>query len=123
MIFDSRRSERRSSPRLENSLPVKIFHEDGDVVTETMNISRCGAYCRVNKYIEPMTKMNICLLIPVKKNEKVTTKKVNCQGVVVRTEPEDQQDSYNIAIYFNDMTQKDSDCIDNYVRSFLESED
>ncbi|MCK5260521.1 MAG: PilZ domain-containing protein, partial [Candidatus Omnitrophica bacterium] len=85
----SRRSidERREDPRLENNIPVKICQDGGDIVTETQNVSRSGAYCRVNQYIEPMTKLKIHLLLSFSKNEKSVTKKISCEGVVVRSEP------------------------------------
>jgi len=115
-------SERRKDPRLENNIPVKICQEDGDIVTETRNISRSGAYCRVDKYIEPMTKLKIHLLLPLKKNNKVVTKKVSCQGVVVRVEETPKKSYFNIAVFFSDITQRDADTIAEYVSLYLEEE-
>ena len=67
MISERPIEERRKDPRIKNNIPVKISREDGDVVTETANISRSGAYCRVSEYIEPMTRLKIYLLMPMKK--------------------------------------------------------
>ena len=105
--------ERRKAPRLDKNIPVKICREDGDLVTETANLSRSGVYCRVEKYIEPLTKLKIHLLIPLTKNSKIVTKKVSCQGVVVRTET--VNDKYNVAIFFNDITQRDAETIAEYI--------
>ncbi|MBF0521574.1 MAG: PilZ domain-containing protein [Candidatus Omnitrophica bacterium] len=113
--------ERRRDPRLENNIPVKICQEDGDIVTETGNISRSGAYCRVTRYIEPMTKFKMCLLIPIRKKGKDVTKKICCQGVVVRTEPIVGKEEYNIAVFFNDIAPRDAECISDYVNSYLEN--
>ena len=63
MISHSSNQERREHPRIDNNIPVKISREDGDIVTETANISRSGAYCNVNKPIEMMTKVKINLLL------------------------------------------------------------
>jgi len=41
MISSRPVKERRKDPRLDNNIPVKICQEDGDLVTETKNISRC----------------------------------------------------------------------------------
>lgn len=114
--------ERRKDPRLENNVPVKICQEDGDLVTETANISRSGAYCRVNKYIDAMTKLKIHLLLPLKKNGKIVTKKISCEGVVVRTEQVAGSDYYNVAIFFNDISSRDAEHISEYVSSYLEQE-
>ena len=119
--------ERRGSPRLNNNIPIKIVHDDGDIVTETANISRSGIYCRVNKFINPMTKLKINLLIPLRKTSKSgksTTRKISCVGAVVRSEsaPGDEE-AYNVAIFFQDISKRDSDHIADYVNSHLESDD
>ena len=112
--------ERRREPRIPNNIPIKIFQEDGDIVTETGNISRTGIYCKVSKYIAPMTKLKVHLLIPFRKNERITTKKVSCEGVVVRTEPISGKDQYNVAIFFQDITQRDAGAIADYISLHLE---
>jgi hypothetical protein len=116
-------AERRVHPRIDNNVPLKIFHEGGDIVTETGNISRSGAYCKVNKYIAPMTKFKINLLLPVKKNGKTTSKKIACEGAVVRIEPSKLNQHYNVAIFFNDISQRDAESIADYVSSCLEKEE
>ena len=115
--------ERRKDPRLENNIPVKICSEDADVVTETLNLSCAGAYCKVNKYFEPMTKLDIVLLMPLRRREKVVTKKISCQGVVVRTEPVPGGEQFNIAIFFSDISKRDSNTIADYVNTVLEQKD
>ena len=112
-------SERRQHPRVDKNVPLKISTDDAELVTETKNISRSGAYCRVNKYIEPMTKLKIHLLLPFKKGSKTTTKKITCQGVVVRAEPLPGNKEFNAAIYFNDLTSRDADCIAEYINTVL----
>ena len=111
--------EKRKHPRLEKNIPVKLSYEDADIVTETRNISRTGAYCRVNKYVEPMTKLKIHLLIPTSKGGKITTKKVSCQGIVVRTESIPGSEDFNIAVYFRDIQEREAEYISDYVNSCL----
>ena len=120
MISTRSASERRKDPRLANNVPLKIFHEEGDIVTQTVNISRSGAYCRSEKNIPPMTKLKINLLLPIKKNGKNTSKRITCQGIVVRTEQIPSQSAYNVAIFFSDITQRDAESIADYVSSYLE---
>ena len=100
MSHKKQNHERRTHPRLDQNIPLKIFHEDGDIVTQTANISRSGAYCQVSKYIAPMTKLKINFLLPVKKNGKITSKKISCQGAVVRIEQIPGAGEYNLAIFF-----------------------
>ncbi len=113
--------ERRRHPRLINNVPLKLSSENADVVTETKNLSCNGAYCRINKYLEPMTKLKIQLLLPFKSKAKVTTKKVSCQGVIVRSESIPGAQYFDIAIYFNDIQQKDLNCLNDYINTLLDS--
>jgi len=112
--------DRRKHPRLEGNIPLKISSADFDIVTETSNVSCAGAYCRVNKQLEPMTKLKIHLLLPFKsRNNKTVTKKVSCQGIIVRTEEVPQSSYYNVAIYFNDISPKDLGALSEYIGSSL----
>lgn len=115
--------ERRQSPRIAFNVPLKLSQAEGeDFVTQTVNISRSGAYCEVDNYIEPMTKLKVNLLVPVRKGEKSSAKKVSCNGIVVRTEPIELQQQYNVAIFFSDITKKDSEIISDYINNLLEQE-
>ncbi len=111
--------ERRKHVRLEKNIPVKISSDEFDIVTETKNLSCAGTYCRLNKYIEPMTKLGLQLLIPYKKNNKIVTQKVTCEGVIVRIESQEGQSYYNAAIFFNDIRPKDARFIERYIHSTL----
>jgi len=115
--------ERRKNPRLENNIPVKICLEGGDLVTETQNISRSGAYCRVSQYIAPMTKLKIHLLLSLQKIGKNASKKISCEGVVVRSEPVSERGKYRIAIFFSDIKTRDAECITDYVSTYLEKDE
>lgn len=116
MIARASTIERRKHSRLENNVPIKICQEGGDIVTETRNISRSGVYCRIQKPLAIMTKLNIHLLLSFKKNGKNTTKKISCQGVVVRVEPIKEDNAYYAAIFFNKISAKDSESIAEYMR-------
>lgn len=122
MTFSPSAPERRKHPRIGNTIPLKISSEDADFVTETYNLSRTGAYCKVNKYVQPMTKLKIHLLIPVKKNNRMVTRKISCQGIVVRTEPVAGQSFFKTAIFFSDIQHKDADYISDYIHEELEKQ-
>jgi len=111
--------ERRRSPRIDHNIPLKISSEDFDIVTESKNLSCSGAYCTVAQYVEPMTKLKIQLLLPLRRNNKISTKKVSCLGVVVRTEPYPEQKNFNVAIYFNEVHDRDKKIIAEYIATLL----
>ena len=111
--------ERRRHPRLAKNIPLKLCGEEIDVVTETRNLSCSGVYCQISRYLEPMTRFKVHLLLPFKQGGKVVTKKVSCQGVVVRVESQPGNKYFNVAIFFNEIEKKDSKLIAQYVSSCL----
>jgi len=113
--------EKRRHIRVEFHVPVKISGDHGDILTETKNLSCSGAYCRMAQRLEPMTKLRVHLLLPLRKNNKVTTKKITCQSIVVRTQAVAGEEYYDTAIFFSDIAPKDSRTISDFVESMLEN--
>ena len=111
--------EKRRSPRVESNIPLKISSEDFDIVTESKNLSSSGAYCTVDRYLEPMTKLKIHLLLPFKKKDKIIAKKISCSGVVVRTQANPEGKNFNTAIYFNEIEEKNRKIIAEHVAALL----
>jgi len=118
-VSQSHVPERRRHPRVENSIPIKLSAADVDFVTESKNISCSGVYCRVDSYLAPMTKLRILLLLPVRKATKVTTKKIACGGVVVRTENSLSEEGFNPASFFNDIRPQDSRTLAEFVENAM----
>ena len=114
--------EKRRHRRLEHNIPVKISSDYGDILTETKNLSCSGAFCRMSQRLEPMTKLKILLLLPLRKSDKMATKKITCEGVVVRTQETVGQNCYDTAIFFSDIAPKDSRTINEFVESMMEKE-
>lgn len=107
-------SEKRRYPRVDKKLPLKLEGEKFDVITETENISAAGAYCRIGKYLAPFTMLDISLFLPSKDR----AERVDCKGVVVRTE-ENLDKTYSIAIYFSEIKEVDKKKISQYVNYYL----
>ena len=121
------RTERRKHPRRETVLSLKISKRGLDVITETRNISCSGVYCRVNKPLPIMAKISVTLLLPIQnRRNRVNTKKIRCNGVVVRSEPaivKEADTAYqNVAIFFTDLSKKNKDKITQYVLQSFERE-
>lgn len=112
----NRETERRSHPRIKTCLPLRITTPEFDIVTSTEDVSCLGAYCQVDKYLAPMTKLDIALVLNNQQGGANNTK-VRCRGVVVRTEPE--EDKYSIAIFFNDIAEPEKEKINKFVKNLL----
>ena len=111
------RQERRKHPRIDKNIPLKISSGDFDIVTQTANLSCAGAYCKVDKPLEPMTKLKINLLVPLKKRNKPATRKISCEGVIVRSEKAPEDGCFNVAIFFNSINERDLRSLSEYVDS------
>jgi hypothetical protein len=112
--------EKRRHLRVDYKIPFKISGDHGEILTETKNLSCSGALCRVAQRLEPMTKLKVHLLLPLRKSDKVRPKKITCQGVVVRAQAAEGQDYYDTAIFFSDIAPKDSRTISEFVESMME---
>jgi hypothetical protein len=112
--------EKRRHLRVDYKIPVKISSDHGDILTETKNLSCSGAYCRVAQRLDPMTKLKVQLLLPLRKAEKLVTKKIICQAVVVRAQAVDGEVYYDTAIFFSDIASKDSRTINEFVEAMME---
>ena len=117
--------ERRKHRRTKGHLPLKIADKGFDIITETVDISPAGIYCRATRLLPLMSKIEVILLVPTKANGK-QTKKIRCKGAVVRTEPvilkDVEQAHYNIGIFFTDISKKDQRAIEAYVNSGITDE-
>lgn len=112
------KKERRLHPRIAKSLPIRVAANGYDFTTTTENVSCVGAYCRINKYIPPFTRVMVKISLPV--TTKGVTKKIDveCKGVLVRTD-DDAQGGFNVAIFFNEIKEYQKKIISQYVNKFI----
>jgi hypothetical protein len=109
--------ERRLHPRLDQQLPLDLAVNGYDFSTTTRNISCVGAYCHLDKYMPPFTKISVKLSLPNKEHSGKNTV-VECKGVVVRTEDE-ANGGFNLAIFFNEVRDEQRKKIARYISKFL----
>lgn len=110
--------ERRKNPRVHKNLPIKIKYGDIDIITETRDISCSGTFCSVDQELPLMTKVQVLVMLPCFWSEPLRSKKVKCEGVVVRSERTATQ-RYNIGIVFTDIKRNDQAKICEYVEHAL----
>jgi len=102
-----RRRAQRVDARMK--LTVQVSRPDGSLrqaSLETLNISSSGLYFQTDHFIEPMTKLDLLLELPVAGSTPGApprTAAVRCEGIVVRSVPEAPDptaDSYEVAVFF-----------------------
>ena len=117
-ISSSMAQERRRHPRVTHRISCDLQNEQQALKAETLNLSACGAYCTVQEFIPPMTKLQVSLTLPHGKS----TSHVNCTGVVVRVEPMTtnlEHWKYRIAIWFSDLSDRNRSAISHFVEQRL----
>jgi len=85
---------------------------------ESINVSANGVYFSSDKFIPELTKLDITLDLPTAKDEKARGDAVVCSGVVVRTEPPEEDASvgtYEIACYFTSIDEADQETLEAYI--------
>jgi len=102
--------ERRRSQRVDAQLRLQLYleGEGGDAgqpaELRTINISTTGVYFLSDRHIAPMTKlaMGLELAVPGADPGSQDLALVQCEGIVVRTEPEAETPAatYEVAVFF-----------------------
>ncbi len=110
--------EKRQHPRIEEEFPLKIKVNGYDFSTSTKNISCIGAYCNINKYMPPFTRVMVKLSMPIATERGRKNYNIECEGVVVRVEDENRG-GFNIAIFFNQIRGPEQKIISQYISQFL----
>ncbi|MBN1913490.1 MAG: PilZ domain-containing protein [Candidatus Omnitrophica bacterium] len=110
--------ERRRYPRFETELPLDLAVDGYAFRTTTENVSCIGAYCHLDKYLPPFTKIAIKLTLPIHGQNRLESSVIACNGVIVRTE-DDAAGGFNIAIFFNEIREKQKQKISRYLSQFL----
>ncbi len=113
--------DRRLSPRAHVELKVQLSGpgEPGaeSITVSSLNVSTGGVYVEVPRFIEPLTKLFLTMLVPgpTPGEEPVF---VDTTAIVVRTMPDaprSDADRYEIACAFLDLGDEHRDVINRYV--------
>ena len=94
-------SDRRKSPRVAAELPIAVEGGPSEATGKTLNLSENGVYFEVPHAIEPLTKVRMELFFPSGSSDEGV--RLGFDGVVVRVEPEDQENHpgpFRVAVFF-----------------------
>lgn len=112
-------SERRRFRRARIDLQVEFADRGGKRSTlqlRTLNLSAGGFYCRVNRRIEPLTRLELGFVFPPFGRDETQARSIECSAIVVRCEPEaDAGGGYRLGVCFTQMGAEDRGYVDRYV--------
>jgi hypothetical protein len=113
-----RKVERRRFPRIKDkNISVKLSGDGVDTITQSLDVSASGIYCKVDRHMPLMTRVQIVLSLPGKTKSSAPIT-MNLDGVVVREHPvmtEGKVQYYDVAIFFNTLTLKERKQLVQYI--------
>ena len=118
--------EKRAYPRAEQSLSLKLYSRDANIVTHTKNISGSGLYCEIDQDIPVMTKLVITILLPNQRYKNKRMRRIEGEGVVVRSGllsngEKGKEKKWEIAVFFSSFSDKEKEEINKYVWQHLDT--
>ena len=113
-----RGQERRRAPRVAERVSVALTEEGKAFQAESENLSAAGVYCTLDRFLPPMTKLQLQFELP----DGARRVRVRCEGVVVRVEPiiaSAERGRYHVAVFFTELAERDRSAISRFVSQRL----
>jgi hypothetical protein len=111
------KEERRSDPRADRGASQVQAAIPGSTIRHVDNISCSGVLCRMDRNLPLMEKLLVSIDLPGS-DETGDARSLECEGVVVRTEPfvcENDGAEYQVAIFFTHLEDDARQHISEYV--------
>lgn len=119
----SGREERRKHPRLKDkNISIKLSGDGVNAITQSLDVSASGAYCKVDRKIPVMTCVKITLSLPSAKGVSGSLT-MDLDGVVVRehsVKKDGKVAHYDIAIFFNTLMPRERRELMDYIKSRIQ---
>jgi len=123
MTARRRGAERRRTTRADARLSMRVEGNaeesvDGQLVTESQNISASGVYCMSSHYMAPLSKVALTIVLPRVPGGRTTKELIKCEGIVVRCEQSAARKSerpFQLACMFSDLGDEVRRRIDAFV--------
>jgi hypothetical protein len=116
-----RRAERRSRPRADARLSMRVEGTPGGeaprIVTESQNISSSGVYCTSSHYLAPLSKVALTIVLPRLPGGRSAKELIKCEGIVVRCQPSGRKSerTYELACMFSGLDERRRQLLDDFV--------
>lgn len=114
------RVERRKHPRIKNKdISIQLSSDGVSAITQSLDVSASGVYCKVDKKIPVMTRVQIVLSFPSLKDPASSTT-MKLDGVVVREHPVRKDGKivhYDVAIFFNTLLPREREKLIKHINS------
>jgi len=93
--------DKRNEERINCSIPIELSTAEGKIKATTLNISHSGICFSSQREIALFRELELSLMLPYKDDQEIPIK---CSGIVVRCDKEEDDDNYQIALFFIDIS-------------------
>ncbi|MFH1305279.1 MAG: PilZ domain-containing protein [Candidatus Omnitrophota bacterium] len=111
-------AERRKFPRIKDkNISIKLLGDGFNTITQSLDVSASGIYCKVSRHMPVMTRVQVVLSIPGK-TRAASSMRMNVDGIVVREHPvkkDGEVQYYDVAIFFNTLLPKERKQLMQYI--------
>ena len=108
--------DRRRYPRSRRKLSLMVDDAAPGVMNHIDNISANGVLCHTIKPVPLMTKLSMALELP-----NPIGKRIDCEGIVVRCEPDEKgDDHFKVAILYSRIDEDDRKAISEFVQDSVD---
>lgn len=109
--------DRRKSKRVAARIAMRVRRAADaarkGLKAHSINLSSGGIYCRIPAFLPPLTKVTLSFELPGIPDG--PGKSITCSGVVVRCERYEDEEGYQAACCFTDLTEEDKEFIEDFV--------
>ena len=112
------KAERRKYPRVKDkNISIKLSSEGVDTITQSLDVSASGIYCKVKKHIPLMSRVQLVLTLHGKDGQSGISN-MDVEGIVVREHPvieNGRVHHYDLAIFFDSLLPKHRKKLAHYI--------
>lgn len=112
------REERRRYPRVKDeNISIKLSGDGVSTITQSLDVSASGIYCKVTKHIPLMSRVQLVLTLPGKDDDSDPAT-LDVEGIVVREHPvieNGRVHHYDLAIFFDSLLPKHRRKLTQYI--------
>ncbi|MDD5634083.1 MAG: PilZ domain-containing protein [Candidatus Omnitrophica bacterium] len=114
----NKQSERREYPRIKDKeVGVKLSGAGFKTMSQSLDVSASGIYCKVDRRIPVMTRIQVILSLPGR-TKTAPPIEMEIEGIVVRehlSRREGEKECYDVAIFFNALTPRERETLVDYI--------
>lgn len=110
-------AERRRHARVPAGMPFRLVTEGREETFDLLDLSESGARIQASRALQPMTRLNVRLLLPANRVGSPEDVRLDTTGVVVWSHRAGHDSAYDLGVFFAELDDRQR----NLLRAFVTS--